>query len=92
MDNYVVIKKKKPENISERTSNDKNNFSNTKDNEVIMEEVQNNQENNVDPKGHAQEAEEEQIDELPNSNPKNIFDPSQWTFIDNKLRFCIRKS
>ncbi|PWA73035.1 zinc finger MYM-type protein 1 [Artemisia annua] len=87
MNNYVIITKKdNPENIGERPSNDQNNFSNTKDNEVIMEEVPNNQENHVDPKGHAQEAEEEQIDELPNSNPKNIFDPSQWTSIDNKLR------
>ncbi|GKD61105.1 zinc finger MYM-type protein 1-like protein [Tanacetum coccineum] len=84
MHNYVVITKKdKPENIGERPSNDKNNFSNITDNEVIMEEVSNNQENHVDPKVHAQE---EQTDELPNSNPKNIFDPSQWTSIDNKLR------
>ena len=83
LDKFVTTQKEKSKNISEYTSNDKNNTNKVDDNECLAEELLNNQENHGDPKSHI---EDEQIDELSNLTPKNIFDLNQWTNINNNMR------
>lgn len=81
----TVTKNDKHDNMGEPSLNEENDFINIGETEILEEEpiLDNLQSGeNIE----TRDIEEEENNELPNSIPENIYDPSQWNNIDTKLR------